>query len=106
MVSNEEIQKFCQQIAQDFHPDKIILFGSYASGGASEFSDVDLLIVMPFDGSPLQQAAKIITRLNPPMAVDLIIQTPGQVAERLAQHDGFMREIVERGKVAYEAQHA
>jgi hypothetical protein len=61
---------------------------------------------MPFHGSPLQQAARIISRVNPEMGIDLIVRTPGQVLERLAMRDTFMREIVERGRVAYEADHA
>jgi predicted nucleotidyltransferase len=106
MVTAKQIKEFCKQIASEFHPDKIILFGSHASGKAGPYSDVDLLIVMPFEGSPLQQAAKIITRLNPQMSVDLIVQSPSQVNERLARQDGFMRGIIENGKVAYEVQHA
>jgi uncharacterized protein len=102
----EQIQKLCDQIAREFGPERIILFGSHAYGRPAPFSDVDLLVVMPFEGSPLQQAARIITRINPQMAVDLIVRTPQQVAERLAMQDGFTREVVERGKVAYEAKHA
>ena len=106
MPTSAQIEQFCEQIAREFHPERIIVFGSHARGQPDSFSDVDLLIVMPFEGSPLQQAARIITRLNPPMAVDLIVRTPEQVVERLSMQDGFMREIWERGKVAYEAKHA
>ncbi len=105
MPTSAQIQQFCEQIAREFHPERIIVFGSQAHGRPDSFSDVDLLVVMPFEGSPLQQAARILTRLNPPMAVDLIIRTPEQVAERLAMHDGFMHEIWKHGKVAYEAKH-
>jgi len=105
MPTNAQIQQFCEQIAREFHPERIIVFGSHAYGQPGSFSDVDLLVVMPFEGSPLQQAARIITRLNPPMAVDLIVRTPEQVEERLSMQDGFMREILERGRVAYEAEH-
>ena len=40
------------------------------------------------------------------MSVDLLLRTPEQVRQRLAMQDSFLREIIERGKVAYEAQHA
>ena len=55
---------------------------------------------------PLQQAARIITHINPDIGVDLIVRTPAQVRERLAMQDAFMREILERGRIAYEANHA
>lgn len=83
-----------------------MLFGSYANGIPNQYSDVDLLVIMPFEGSPLQQAARIISRLNPQLSVDLIVRTPEQVRDRLAMKDGFMEEIMERGKTVYEAQYA
>ncbi len=105
-TSTKQIQQFCEQIAREFQPERIILFGSHAYGRPHKFSDVDLLVVMPFEGSPLQQAARILTKLEPAMSVDLLVRTPEQVRQRLAMQDNFMREIVERGKVAYEAKHA
>ncbi len=41
MISISEIQAFSQRIAETFQPERIILFGSYASGQPTEDSDVD-----------------------------------------------------------------
>jgi predicted nucleotidyltransferase len=41
------IRRYARAIAEEFHPDKIILFGSYAYGTPHEDSDVDLLVIMP-----------------------------------------------------------
>ena len=98
MTTSEKIQDICDRIATDFHPDKIIVFGSHAYGTPGPFSDLDLLVVMPFEGSSLQQATRIISRINPEIGIDLIVRTPGQVRERLAMRDAFMREILERGR--------
>ena len=97
------VQLFYQQIAREFQPERIVLFGSYANGIPNQYSDVDLLVIMPFEGSPLQQAARIISRLNPQLSVDLIVRTPEQVRDRLAMKDSFIEEIMERGKTVYEA---
>ena len=104
MSTSEQISEICEAIAREFHPEKIIVFGSHAYGTAGPFSDLDLLIVMPYEGTPLQQAARIITRVNPKIGVDVIVRTPEQIRERLALQDAFMREIIERGRVAYESQ--
>lgn len=104
-VTPEQINLLCEQIAREFKPERIVLFGSHAYGTPGPFSDVDLMVVMPFEGSPLQQAAKILTKINPTMALDLIVRTPQQVTDRLAMQDGFMQQIVQHGKVTYEAQH-
>jgi len=37
------------------------------------------------------------------MALDLLVRTPQQISRRLAMGDSFIREILERGKVVYEA---
>ena len=106
MTTSEQISEICDAIAREFNPEKIIVFGSHAYGAPGPFSDLDLLIVMPYEGSPLQQAARIITRVNPKIGVDVIVRSSEQIRERLALQDGFMREILERGRVAYEADHA
>ena len=50
MVNEQTIQDLCNRIVQDFQPDRIILFGSYAYGNPTPDSDVDILVVLPFEG--------------------------------------------------------
>jgi predicted nucleotidyltransferase len=98
-----QIKRLAEQIAREFHPDKIILFGSHAYGRPGPDSDVDLLVIMRFRGRPVRQAITILNKLNVLTPIDLLVRTPEQVQERLALGDRFMREILERGKVVYEA---
>ncbi|HEX5085819.1 MAG TPA: nucleotidyltransferase domain-containing protein [Blastocatellia bacterium] len=103
---NAHIKKLCGQIAREFKPEKIILFGSQAYGKPTAESDIDLLVVMPYKGSPFRQAGEILKRVIPRVGVlpiDLIVRTPKQVEERLAIGDQFINEILGRGKVMYEA---
>lgn len=102
----EQIARLCEQIVREFHPQRVILFGSHAYGQPSLDSDVDLLVVMPFEGSSREQAAKIRSCIDTPIALDLLVRTPEQLSERLAMDDFFMREITEQGKVLYEANHS
>ncbi len=101
-----QIRQLCARIAQEFKPEKIILFGSHAYGQPTPESDLDLLVVMQFDGDPLEQAVSMLNRLNVLMPVDLLVRTPEQIQHRLEMGDSFMRDILERGKVMYEAHHA
>lgn len=105
MVEMERIKDLTSQIAREFKPDRIILFGSYAYGQPSDDSDVDLLVVLPFEGKPVRKAIEIRNRINPRIPVDLIVRTPQQLAERIANNDWFMREIVEEGRTLYESNH-
>jgi len=102
----KQIQSVRDQIVRRFHPERIILFGSYAYGDPSPDSDVDLLVIMRFEGSSREQTARIRTHIDTPIALDLIVRTPDQISQRLAMGDFFMEEITKQGKVLYEAHHA
>ncbi|MBS1812609.1 MAG: nucleotidyltransferase domain-containing protein [Acidobacteria bacterium] len=99
------IKQIARRIAEEFHPDKIILFGSQAYGKPKWYSDIDLLVIMPFEGNQLQKSVEILQKLNLLIPIDLLAYTPGQIERRLAVEDFFVREMVEKGKVIYEAAH-
>src|ERR1700730_13472932 len=91
-------RRFAGQIAERFHPEKIILFGSYAYGTPHNESDVDLLVIMPaYD--VVNQSIRIGLALDAPFSLDLIVRTPKQIAGGLRDNNWFLREIVEKGKV-------
>jgi predicted nucleotidyltransferase len=102
LVSLKDIRALARQIGREFRPQKVILFGSYARGTPTEDSDVDLLVVMPFEGKPVYKAAEILFKTNPVFALDIIVRSPQAVRERLALQDGFVEEIFREGKVLYE----
>src|SRR5881275_2598417 len=91
------IRRFAREVAEKFHPDKIILFGSYAYGTPHEDSDVDILVIMPAY-SQLSQAVRIDLACESYFPLDLIVRTPKNMAWRLEEGDSFLREIVSRGK--------
>lgn len=105
MVQFEQIQEFVDKIAEIFHPDKIILFGSYAYGTATEDSDVDILVIMPFEGHPAWKSVEILEKADYliPKGIDLIVRTKEVVKQRLEWHDFFIMDIIEKGKVMYES---
>jgi len=95
------IRRYARAIAEEFQPDKIILFGSYAYGTPNEDSDVDLLVIMPARNQH-DKAVQIKWRLTAPFPLDLIIRTPKEMKWRLEEGESFLTEIVTRGKVLYE----
>ncbi len=105
IIAFTDIQKFAADVAREFLPEKVILFGSYASGSAGVESDVDLLVVMPEDVSGARVAVEIITRLKPTLPIELIVRSSRQIKERLALNDFFLREIMATGKELYAAPH-
>jgi predicted nucleotidyltransferase len=105
MVSLETITSVSDQIAQAYHPEQIILFGSYAYGTPRPDSDVDLLVVMPIEGQAVYKAVEILEHVRPPFAVDLLVRTPQELARRLSLNDFFLRDIVTKGRVLYASTH-
>jgi len=103
MVAMSEIQALADRIAEAFRPERIILFGSHASGTPGPYSDVDLLVVVPFGDKSWDMAARIRGRVRPRFPLDLIVRSPGQLRRRLAMGDVFLREVTRHGKVLYEA---
>ena len=102
MVSMSEIQALANRIAEQFRPQKIILFGSYAYGEPTPDSDVDLLVVLDFEGRNPHKATEIWMATRPSFPVDLMVRKPDEFRQRLRMQDYFMREIAEKGQVLYE----
>jgi predicted nucleotidyltransferase len=99
------IRAWARRVAERFHPDKIILFGSYASGTPHEDSDVDILVVMPARNQ-LDQAVRIDRECEPCFPLDIIVRKPENMQWRLEEGDSFLTEIVSKGKVLYEKRDA
>src|SRR5437867_1594032 len=106
MVTRRQIRKYAPQVARHFRPQRIILFGSHAYGKPTEDSDVDLLVIMPHKGPGAEQATRIRLKVRAPFPMDLLVRSPQKIDQRLAWGDCFIEEILEKGKVLYEAAHS
>jgi uncharacterized protein len=106
MITLEQIQAFSQQIVDKFQPERIILFGSYAYGQPTKDSDVDLLVILPFEDLPVYKAIEIRRQVRPPFSLDLMARTAEQIQQRLDMGDFFIRDIIQRGRILYETNHS
>ena len=105
MATMAEIEALAQEIADKFQPDRIVLFGSHAYGRPAADSDVDLLVLMPFEGKSVSKASEILRKTQPRFGVDLLVRRPEDVERRLALGDFFLREVIEKGRILYESAH-
>ena len=104
MVTRQDIQATCDDIVREFAPLQVILFGSYAYGTPSKYSDVDLLVVMPGPKSETRrQEIEIRERIPRRFRIDLLVRSPEEIAYRLSHNDWFLREITEKGEVLYQS---
>jgi predicted nucleotidyltransferase len=92
------------RLKQDYDPEQIILFGSYAYGNPTDESDIDLLIVKDTQESVLERwvkVRKLVSELRKGFAFSPIIVTPLELKRRLGKGDQFFEEIMKRGKKLY-----
>ena len=103
-VTDELLMEITKQIVENFHPEKVILFGSYAYGKPTIESDVDLLVIMKSNDRPAKRSAKVISVCRPRhLSMDLLVITPGELEKRLVGFDPFLEEILNKGRVLYES---
>jgi predicted nucleotidyltransferase len=105
-IPHEMIRGIVRRIADEFHPQKIILFGSYAYGIPRPESDVDLLVIIDTPVREAQQALAIRQFINPLFSLDILVKRPSTIAQRLDWGDSFLHEVTERGIVLYESTHS
>jgi predicted nucleotidyltransferase len=105
VIAQDRILDVSERIAHQFAPHRIILFGSYAYGTPDEGSDVDLLVVLPFEGKPYRKAAEIAASVHAGFPLDILARRPDDVERRYREADPLVREALDRGRVLYERQH-
>jgi uncharacterized protein len=98
------IRRFARAVAERFHPDKVVLFGSHAYGQPHADSDVDILVIMPAQNA-IDQATRIDREIEAPFPLDLIVRTPRVLSWRLREGDSFLQEVMSKGRVLYEKAH-
>lgn len=103
LVTRRQIRAVVDRIVEAAHPDKVILFGSYAYGNPTVDSDVDFLVVMESDERPAKRAIQIERNLlDVPFPMDILVRTPSEIVERLQVQVYFMQEAIRQGQVMYE----
>jgi predicted nucleotidyltransferase len=104
-VDPEVLDTMVERIVEQFHPERIILFGSQAHGDAHEDSDVDLLVVMDTERHPIEVAGDIGAALERPFALDILVRTPTDIEERFARGNRFVTDVLTHGHVLYDSRH-
>ncbi|ODS36622.1 hypothetical protein BEH94_11570 [Candidatus Altiarchaeales archaeon WOR_SM1_SCG] len=98
------IQRIVEKIKNNYNPEKIILFGSYAWGNPTKDSDIDLFIVKDTDEKPGDRqisVREILDEENALFALEPLIYTPEETEKRLKLGDGFIKKIFDKGVVVY-----
>ncbi len=104
MISETALREATEKLVTQFHPERIILFGSHARGTADEHSDVDLLVVCPVRSRRRDLMVAMDRALRGVgFARDIVVLTPEEY-ERDREIPGTVaRPAWREGKVLYDA---
>lgn len=103
MDNKNQLQILLEQLLCHIQPEKVVVFGSYASDAATPTSDIDLLIIWDSD-LPRDQRQEIISRALRPRRIpmDILAYTPAEVTRCQRTPGSFVAHILATGKVLYE----
>ncbi|MBA4409049.1 MAG: nucleotidyltransferase domain-containing protein [Bacteroidota bacterium] len=103
MIEKDKISEIVGMIASGYNPEKIILFGSYATGNPDENSDLDLFIIKETNLSRPERTVQVRKMLfGARIPIDLIVFTPKEIEESKGNKSGFVYEVLNTGKTLYE----
>ena len=99
----DRLLPYLRVLVDQFRPQQVILFGSYAGGRPDQHSDVDLLIVKDLQQSPMREAAEILRAWRPirwqgdSLPFELLIETPANHETRVRKQGSFYSQAVRSG---------
>jgi uncharacterized protein len=98
----QEVERYVQILKEKEQPDKVILFGSLATGDVHEWSDIDLVVIKPTGLPFLKRTRALRKTIDPQVALEILCYTPEEFAHLCAKRRFFRDEILGKGKVLYE----
>jgi predicted nucleotidyltransferase len=104
VISENTIQQAVARLVAAANPSKVILFGSYARGDATEDSDLDLMVIE----REVQNAGEEMIRLhkavgNVGVGVDVLVYSDGEASRRSQVPGTLLYWAFREGKVLYDA---
>jgi predicted nucleotidyltransferase len=103
MISQSKIDDIVNKIAQNYDPEKILLFGSYANGQANEDSDLDFIIIKNTDKPRYKRGREVRKLLIGSMVpIDLKVYTPSEFESEQKSKYSFLSSVIEGTKLLYE----
>jgi predicted nucleotidyltransferase len=101
-TAQAHIDRLVKRIVAKFHPECVILFGSHARGEAGPDSDIDLLVVMNFDGAARDKGLEIREALHDILVPkDVLVTRPADYAWRKDVVGTIEWPAAREGKVLY-----
>lgn len=88
---------------KEYQPEKILLIGSYATGEADEYSDMDFVIIKKTDKAFLQRLVDVARIIGFDLGkVDVFVYSPEEWERMLEWENPFAEAVLRKGVIVYE----
>ncbi|MBI3385278.1 nucleotidyltransferase domain-containing protein [Candidatus Gottesmanbacteria bacterium] len=101
-ILNSELERFVGILKDKYHPEKVIVFGSQASGKIHTWSDLDVAIIKKTNKPFIDRLKEVALLTSPDIGCDILVYTPEEFATMSKENLFVKEEIIKRGRVVYE----
>ena len=99
---NQALEQILAVLRAEYHPEKVILFGSMTDGTVSEWSDIDLLIIKNTSLPFMQRIKKVALLCRASVGVDYLVYTPDEIKQMKGKRNPFILDVLQKGRVLHE----
>jgi predicted nucleotidyltransferase len=93
------VERYADAVKRELSPVAVVLFGSYAKGGAHEDSDIDVGVVFDgFDGDWMKTSARLWN-----LAYDISWDIEPHLLDAARDKSGFVQHVFKTGQIIYRA---
>lgn len=99
----DQLLPYLQVLVDQFHPERVVLFGSYAHGNPNKHSDVDLLVVKPINETRIKDKVAIrsawwpLLRQGVQFSFDLKLANPDECTQFEKDSNSIYGDILLNG---------
>lgn len=97
-----ELDRYVKILVKEEQPEKIIIFGSLATGDVYEWSDIDVVVVSKSDLPFFKRLLRMRDMIQPKVGLDLLCYTPEEFEHMAKTRLFFQQAIIPKGQVIYE----
>ncbi|MGQ9629112.1 MAG: nucleotidyltransferase domain-containing protein [bacterium] len=86
-----------------YKPIKVILFGSYGTESADEYSDLDLVVIKKTKRRFIRRLIEVSNIIGSDIdKVDVFVYTPEEWEKMIEWENPFAQEVLKKGRIIYE----
>lgn len=101
-VLTKNLKKILNNLIKKYKPERIFIFGSYATGNIKDTSDIDIAIIKKTNKHFIDRLKEVADLCDYDVGVDFLVYTPEEFKKMRKKNYFIKKEIIGKGKIIYE----